>query len=632
MTDAEASDEPRSAPPAGPVSLYRRYRPERFAEVVGQDALTTAMRNAVGEARVGHAYLFSGPRGTGKTTTARLLAKTLNCLDRGDDTEPCGTCENCRSIAAGEFYDLIELDAASNRGVDAIRDLIHNVNVGLGASSLRKVYVIDEVHMLTTDASNALLKTLEEPPGHVVFVLATTEPGKVLPTIRSRTQHFELRLLDHAEIVGHLGTVLDAEGVAADPDALDLIARRAAGSVRDALSLLDQALALGDGAVDEGRVRQAFGDTPLGTRVALLDAIGRADAPAALETLSTSFGAGADPRRLLDDLVRTARDAFVLGASKGAVLPPETSTADVDALSGLADRLGAARLTRVIDRLGTTIVDVRGPAAPDPRLLVEVAVVRLATPATEAGSSAGSGDDLMARVVELERRVAALAAGPSASPRPDATPREQKSSDRPGAKPALGAALGSVATAPTDADAPAAFPKDGAAATDPDPEGATSDDPPFSATLDQVVGAWPTALDTLSTPVRSQVDVAQPIAVEADVILFGAPAVHVKRINAKFRENADAIKGALRAALGGTPKLKVVADETFSNLPEVVATSTAAPAAPAAEKPAAEPPPDEGVDLSEFVRERGDAPPVDSTTRLVETFDATVVEERSTGG
>ncbi len=237
-------------------SLYRKHRPQTFGGLVGQEHVTAALRNAVREGRVGHAYLFSGPRGTGKTTTARILAKALNCLNLGADGEPCGVCENCVAIVEGRFLDLFELDAASNNSVDNIRDLTDSVHLGLGATSKRKVYLVDEVHMLSAAASNALLKTLEEPPEHVVFVLATTNPEKVLPTIRSRTQHLEFTLFSAHELEQLLADVLGQEGVDADPDALAVIARAAAGSARDALSLLDQALAHGTGRLDAGRRRR----------------------------------------------------------------------------------------------------------------------------------------------------------------------------------------------------------------------------------------------------------------------------------------------------------------------------------------------------------------------------------------
>jgi len=244
-------------------SLYRKYRPQRFGELVGQEHVTTALRNAVRDDRVGHAYLFSGPRGTGKTTTARLLAKALNCLNRGDDGDPCGVCEHCTAIANGTFLDLFELDAASNRGVNDARDLLERIAFR-SATGGKKIYILDEVHMLTDAAANTLLKSLEEPPDHVVFVLATTNPEQVLPTIRSRAQHFEFSLLPTEQIATYLADICTREEIEADPEALAVVARAGAGSMRDALSLLDQALAHATGRLDAAEVGSLLGGAPFG--------------------------------------------------------------------------------------------------------------------------------------------------------------------------------------------------------------------------------------------------------------------------------------------------------------------------------------------------------------------------------
>src|SRR5215831_1659282 len=223
-------------------SLYRRYRPQRFAEVRGQEHLVAGLQNAVRTDRVGHAYLFSGPRGTGKTSTARILAKVLNC-EHPVDAEPCGVCESCVAIENGTSFDVHELDAASNNGVEAIRDLI--AKASLGTPGRTKVYILDEVHMLSAAASNALLKTLEEPPTHVVFVLATTDPQKVLPTIRSRSQAFELHLLAADELAELAEFVIDDAGVEVPEGTVDYVVRAGAGSARDMLSALDQVVAAG---------------------------------------------------------------------------------------------------------------------------------------------------------------------------------------------------------------------------------------------------------------------------------------------------------------------------------------------------------------------------------------------------
>src|SRR3954467_15317809 len=231
-------------------SLYRRYRPQKFEEVRGQDHVTRALRNAVREGHVAHAYLFSGPRGTGKTSTARILAKALNCTNI-QDGEPCGECESCVQVQRGGSLDVVELDAASNRKLDEMRDLLSRV--ALGTPGRWKVYIIDEVHQLTADASSALLKTPEEPPAHVVFVLATTDPQKVLPTIRSRTQHFEFRLLPGDVLAKLVKDVNESAGLGVAPEAIELVVRKGSGSARDALSVLDQVAASGS-VIDDAAV------------------------------------------------------------------------------------------------------------------------------------------------------------------------------------------------------------------------------------------------------------------------------------------------------------------------------------------------------------------------------------------
>jgi DNA polymerase-3 subunit gamma/tau len=374
-------------------SLYRRYRSQRFDEVLGQDHITKALRNAVRDDRVGHAYLFSGPRGTGKTSTARILAKVLNC-DAPEDGEPCGKCDNCVAVAEGRVVDwLLEQDAASKSKVDDMRDLLERVP--LGTSGNRKVIILDEVHMLSQGAENALLKTLEEPPAHVVFVLATTDPQKVRPTIRSRTQHFEFRLLPPDLLSDHVKRVIADAGLLAGADVdevVDHVVRAGGGSVRDTLSALDQVAALGE-VVDEAEPVDA-----------VVDAVCARDTGQVLVAVADALASGRDARTLGEGVIVALRDAFlsVMGAADTHLAP-----AARDRAATVGEALGPAGLTRALDVLGEALTELA--RKPDPRVVVEVALVRITQPAADRDI-----DAVLARLDRLERQLAdgGAAAGP----------------------------------------------------------------------------------------------------------------------------------------------------------------------------------------------------------------------------
>jgi len=528
------------------VSLYRRFRPGRFDEIRGQDHVVRALRSAVRDDRVSHAYLFSGPRGTGKTSSARILAKALNC-EAPVDGEPCGICTSCVEITQGSSLNVHELDAASNNGVDAMRDLV--AHASLGTPGRWKVYIVDEVHMLSTAAANALLKTLEEPPSHVVFVLATTDPQKVPPTIRSRTQHLEFRLLGAETLHGLLEAVNEEAALGLDADALEAAVRRGRGSARDALSALDQVAAAGSADAARPELSQ------------VLDALADGDVNQVLVALGALLAGGWGPQQLATELIDDLRQVFL------SALAPELCAASGSSLvrfTAVAETMGLPRVVRSLEILGHALVDMR--EAPDAQVVLEIAVVRAVRPDLDSGMEA-----LTERVSLLERAVSGGAAFPrpgAAAERPPApapAPAGPASSGPPGSppppadvgrRPSIGAVrrsqqAGSATAAP---EAPAAPPAAQPVPTENVPATASAAAPPAPSARpvdrDGLTEAWGDGL-LQSLPARAKARFASGrfVAVDEHGAHFALP-------NAAHREQCVEHVPTVEAALAahfGTP-------------------------------------------------------------------------------
>ncbi|HRO12477.1 DNA polymerase III subunit gamma/tau [Amaricoccus sp.] len=358
--------------------LARKYRPATFADLIGQEAMVRTLRNAFASDRIAHAFVLTGVRGVGKTTTARIIAKGLNCVgpdgQGGPTIEPCGVCEACRAIAEGRHVDVLEMDAASRTGVGDIRELIDGVAYR-AASARYKVYIIDEVHMLSTSAFNALLKTLEEPPAHVKFIFATTEIRKVPVTVLSRCQRFDLRRIEPEAMLAHLSRIAEAEGVAVAPDAMALIARAAEGSMRDALSLLDQAIAHGAGEATAEEVRAMLGLADRGRVLDLFEAVMRGDAKGALAELAAQYAAGADPLAVLRDLAEVTHWVSMVRLTPEAADDPTVGPDERARGLDFAARLPMRALTRMWQMLLKALEEVA--AAPSAIMAAEMAIIRL---------------------------------------------------------------------------------------------------------------------------------------------------------------------------------------------------------------------------------------------------------------
>ncbi len=612
-------------------SLYRRYRPQRFSEVRGQEHLVAGLQNAVRTDRVGHAYLFSGPRGTGKTSTARILAKVLNC-ENPVDAEPCGVCDSCVAIENGTSFDVHELDAASNNGVEAIRDLI--AKSAMGTPGRTKVYILDEVHMLSAAASNALLKTLEETPEHVVFVLATTDPQKVLPTIRSRTQHYELHLLSADELSALATYIIEDAGLDVAPEGVDYVVRAGAGSARDMESALDQ-LVVSGGLPDDADALDE-----------LVEALCERDTGRSLIAVELAMDAGRSPRLLGEQLISRLRDVFLAAMKMDLTRLPEHDRERVEAQ---AERLGAAGATRALEVLGEAFVGIQD--APDQRIPLEVALVRLTRPEADTSITA-----LVDRVARLERGLPATGAAPvaaAAAPAPAAAPVPAADREAPPAEPTLSSDA-APAPIPTEAEEtaapapsggrPAAGAREALAATKqarsqsgsrraapstsrpapPPASGAASSPAPAASasaakgdlpTRDELTLAWgDTILASLPARAKAFFSAGRFLAVGDGAAVFALP----NRPHAEKCERCrPEVESALAAHFGRPVPLRLVVDDD---------PPAAAPTGPSgADEPAA-PESDDEIDLSQLTDAVG--VPDTSVDRVRELFPgAELVEE-----
>ena len=412
------------------TALYRRYRPETFAELIGQSQVTDPLRTALRTDRVNHAYLFSGPRGCGKTTSARILARCLNCAEGPTDT-PCGVCPSCIELArdGGGSLDVVEIDAASHGGVDDARDLRERA-IYAPARDRYKIFIVDEAHMVTSGGFNALLKIVEEPPEHVKFIFATTEPEKVISTIRSRTHHYPFRLVPPAQMLEYVQQLCDSEKVTVQPGVLPLVVRAGGGSVRDTLSLLDQLIAgsessKGATTVEYERAVALLGYTHGALLDEVVDAVAAMDAGAAFASVDRVVQTGQDPRRFVEDLLERLRDLIVVAATRdgAASVLRGVPQDELDRMATQAAAFGAAELSRAADVVNTTLTEMTG--ATSPRLHLELMVARLLVPAID-DSERGA----LARVERLERRIG-IEGAPVPDPAPSAPARARAPARRP---------------------------------------------------------------------------------------------------------------------------------------------------------------------------------------------------------
>lgn len=592
------------------MALYRTYRPGRLDEVVGQDHVIEPLRRALTNDRVHHAYLFSGPRGCGKTSTARILARSLNCA-QGPTADPCGECQSCIDLApngAGSI-DVIELDAASHGKVDDTRELRERAMFAPVASRY-KVYIIDEAHMVTTQGFNALLKLVEEPPPHVRFIFATTDPDKVLQTIRSRTHNYAFRLVPVRLLQQHLQGVCEAEGVPADPAALAVIARAGAGSVRDSLSLLGQVIAGSgpDGVTYQGAV-DVLGVTDARLLDGVIDAVASHDGAALFTAVEEVIDVGHDPRRFVTDLLERWRDLIILTSVSDAVERGmiEGPADEVDRMREQASRMAMGELSRAADVTSDALGELKGATAP--RLHLELMAARLLLPASD-DDEAG----LRARLDQVERRLAAGAV--TAAPAPAAAPAQPRSVPRRLSE----VAPSTVAPAAEPAPAPAPPAADAA----PEPVAPTEavvepavDEPPVeppappstgrTLDLDEIRSLWPAILEALKAGSRVAAMVfidSHPVSLSNGVLAVAVDG-QGRIINIQQGKHDERLRQAILDVARVDVRIDVVLDGERARAGTAVranaAAASAAPVDAEPDEPSADDPDEEdvtGVDLA----------------------------------
>jgi len=559
------------APSTDSMSLYRRHRPGSFDEVVGQQHVVRTLRNAVEQGKVHHAYLFVGSRGTGKTSMAKILARSLNCERGGPTVTPCGECESCRTIAAGSSVDVIEMDAASNRSVDDIRDLRERVAYA-PAGGRWKVYILDEAHMLTKEAWNAFLKTLEEPPPNTVFVLATTEAHKVMATIADRCQRFDFQRPSLEQIAEVLQRVAAAEGIQIDEGAVATIARSAQGSFRDALGTLDQLVAFGGAEIGLDDVLQLLGAADAELLFGAVDAVIAEDPKAVLLGVEEMARSGRDPAQFARDLLAHLRHLLVT-QTVGEVPNTFVVTAtDEGRLAAQARSIGSATLVRTIDELAQALTAVR--EGDDARMAVEIALLKAARPDLDPSS-----EGLLRRIERLEQgtgapqpRVLSRGEGgsvdsPVQTPPPPTPPAEEAQQSESSASDADATAAGGVGSGGSgQARRPLARPNDSASdESSPGEQPSASPDPPGPATgpagqsdldLEQVVRIWPAVLDQLlqtAPALAATFEGARPVEVDGEErsVTIGFPADHTfNKRKAEAPDKREQMAAALEAVLG----------------------------------------------------------------------------------